>query len=195
MPIVDPLHEAFTRAYESALKFPYAAAYEPGWFRTATLKRILVDKLPRQIETFTLDYDLATRTPRIVLTDESNGLRMPIRRANGLNRSFTRPRPAAEPGLFPKAELKVERPNTMDLAALAWDFPEFNEDHEPIGPWSLGFFMAEDGYTLNDGRWKFGLPLAVGATLAEHVEDFNPADEPLILLEEEDEDGAEGSAG
>ncbi|CDZ92312.1 hypothetical protein QM787_04180 [Rhodococcus ruber] len=193
--MVDTLHEAFTRAYEGARRLDYAAAREPGWFRTATFKRKLADELPARLGTFVFDEALAVRAPRLLLLDDDNSLRISVRRSTGLSRAMARKRTAPNPGLFPASELELERSNTIDLAALAWDWPQRDDDGELTGPWPLSFLMAQPDHTLDEGRWAFSLPLVVGTTLAEHVEAFSPEDEPLIFLDAEDEDEGKESAG
>lgn len=190
---MDSLHEAFTRAYEGARRLDYAAAREPGWFRTAAFKRKLADELPSQLGTFAFDVDLAVRVPRLLLLDKDNGLRISVRRATGLSRAMAKKRSTSDPGLFSASELEVEPSNTLNLAALAWDWPQRDDDGELTGPWPLSFLMAQPEHSLDEGRWAFSLPLVVGTTLAEHVEAFSPADEPLIFLDAEDE--GEESAG
>lgn len=194
-PVVDALHEAFTRAYEGARRLDYVAAREPGWFRTAAFKRKLADELPSQLGSFTFDADLAVRVPRLLLLDEDNGLRISVRRATGLSRAMAKKRRTSDPGLFSASELEAEPSNTLNLAALAWDWPRRDDDGELTGPWPLSFLMAQPGHSLDNGRWAFSLPLVVGTTLAEHVEAFSPADEPLIFLDAEDDDEREESAG
>ncbi|NKR28928.1 hypothetical protein GS538_11715 [Rhodococcus hoagii] len=188
-PVVGPLHENFTAAYHAARKLGYPPVREPGWFRTAAFKRMLADFLPEQLGSFTFARDLATTNPRLLLTDDDNGLQISVRRSTGLRKSMRGRRQVAPVGLFPRSDLSIPRPK-VEKAALAWDWPETDDDGELTGPWPLGFLLAKPGRSLDEGDWEFGLPLIQGATLTEYLDAFNPIDEPLTFLDSDDEDGA-----
>ncbi|MDI9898453.1 hypothetical protein QM716_01145 [Rhodococcus sp. IEGM 1409] len=194
-PIVDPLHEALAAAYETIRKLTYAPANSPGWYRTASFKRALADHLPEHLASFTFDSELAKSCPRIVLTDKDSQLQLSLRRSTGLGKAMASQVPSAPPGLFQISQLKLQ-PSKFERAALAWDWPKLDEHGELSDPWPLTFLKAKPGRSLDDGEWEFGLPLIQGATLAEHINPFNPIDEPLLFIDREDdnEDGKGTSA-